>query len=105
MARELPARTMRNTTAPAIRRLPRAIPLSARIVALADVYDALTTQRVTNPPTPTNSPSNDLEGSGRDFDPMLFRLPACEEPVHAIAGRPADSTRLSPSLRHEFGSV
>jgi len=51
------------------------IPLSARIVAIADVYDALTSKRSYKEPY-----SHDLackiilSGSGRDFDPELIKV-------------------------------
>jgi hypothetical protein len=48
------------------------IPLSARIVALADVYDALTTKRVYKPAM-SHEQARDviLEGAGTHFDPMV----------------------------------
>lgn len=48
------------------------IPLSARIVALADVYDALTSKRVyKNAMTHDMAKSIIIEGSGKHFDPIL----------------------------------
>jgi len=48
------------------------IPLSARIVALADVYDALTTKRVYKPAF-THEVATDIirQSSGKHFDPDL----------------------------------
>lgn len=48
------------------------IPISARIVALADVYDALTTQRVYKPAfTHEKSKEIILDGRGTHFDPFV----------------------------------
>ena len=48
------------------------IPLCGRIVAMADVYDALTTKRVYKPAfSHEKSRSIILEGSGRHFDPAI----------------------------------
>jgi len=50
------------------------IPLCGRIVALADVYDALTTQRVYKPPFSHERARQILiEGAGKHFDPHLVR--------------------------------
>jgi len=49
-----------------------AIPLSARIVALADVYDALTSHRVYKPPMPPEDAYEIiLRESGAHFDPAI----------------------------------
>jgi putative two-component system response regulator len=51
-----------------------AIPLSCRIVALADVYDALTTKRVYKPAfSHEKSRQLILDGSGAQFDPAIVR--------------------------------
>ncbi len=48
------------------------IPLSARIVALADVYDALTSRRVYKPPyTPDAALEVIVRDSGSHFDPVI----------------------------------
>ena len=48
------------------------IPLSARIVALADVYDALTSRRVYKPPfTPDAAREIIVGDSGSHFDPVV----------------------------------
>jgi len=48
------------------------IPLAARIVALADVYDALTSKRVYKPPMPHERAVAIIsEGRGRHFDPVI----------------------------------
>ena len=81
----------------------REIPLSARIVALADVYDALTSRRVYKPAyDPDTARDMILQDSGAHFDPVIvgaflarfedFRdvlLPATDDsPVIAVAGLP-----------------
>lgn len=49
-----------------------AIPLAARICAIADVYDALTTRRVYKPAwTPEQAMELILEQRGRQFDPLV----------------------------------
>ncbi len=50
------------------------IPLSGRIVAVADVYDALTTKRVYKPAF-THAKAREilLDGSGTHFDPLLVK--------------------------------
>jgi putative two-component system response regulator len=50
------------------------IPLSARILTVADVYDVLTSQRPYKAPlTTTEARARLLEGSGTNFDPMVLR--------------------------------
>lgn len=50
------------------------IPLAARIMAMADVYDALTSKRVYKNALPHNvATSIIVEGSGSHFDPMLVQ--------------------------------
>ena len=50
------------------------IPLSARILAVADVYDVLTSQRPYKAPLPIdNARARLLEGSGTNFDPMVLQ--------------------------------
>lgn len=51
------------------------IPLEGRIVALADVYDALSSKRVYKPPMPEEKVISILkEGKGTHFDPVLIEL-------------------------------
>ncbi len=48
------------------------IPLVARIIALVDVYDALTTRRVYKPPFSREQAKNIIiEGNGSHFDPVI----------------------------------
>jgi putative nucleotidyltransferase with HDIG domain len=50
-----------------------AIPVSARILGIADVYDALTTDRSYKPGMPHHEAVATMrEGSGTHFDPVLF---------------------------------
>lgn len=65
------------------------IPLAARIVALADVYDALTTKRVYKPAlSHFEARSIILSGSGAQFDPeVVAAFLACEDQIRGIAER------------------
>jgi putative two-component system response regulator len=72
-----------------------AIPVAARLVAVADVYDSLISQRVYRPAF-THETSIELirQGSGEHFDPdVVDAMLACEEEFMAIAGRYQDTTR------------
>ena len=52
-----------------------AIPLSARIVAIADVFDALTSARSYKPAwSPQDATSHLIAGAGTQFDPWLVRV-------------------------------
>ena len=69
-----------------------AIPLAARLMALADVYDALISRRPYKEPM-----SHDdamvliVDGAGTHFDPMLVRgLQACADEIQQIAQRLQD---------------
>lgn len=70
-----------------------AIPLAARILALVDVYDALTTQRVYKPAFPREKAvSIIVEGKGSHFDPDLVdAFLAKEADFHRIAVEMADT--------------
>jgi len=62
------------------------IPLGARIVAIADVYDALTSARsYRNPMTPDDALKIISEGSGSHFDPVLVE--AFKEIAHSTFER------------------
>lgn len=66
-----------------------AIPVSARLVAVADVYDALVSERVYRPAF-THETAIELirQGSGEQFDPdVVDALLAAEEQVMEIAAR------------------
>jgi len=69
------------------------IPLSARLMAVADVYDALISRRVYKPPLPHDKAVEIIrEGRGKHFDPEVVDsfLPI-QEACRAIAERYADS--------------
>jgi putative two-component system response regulator len=70
-----------------------AIPLSARLMALADVYDALVSRRIYKPPFPhARSVEIIREGRGRHFDPdMVDAFLAIHREFQAIAEQFADS--------------
>lgn len=74
-----------------------AIPLAARIVAVADMYDAITTKRVYK-----EAMSHDravaviLEGAGTQFDPAV---------VNAFTKREGDFQRLAHELADETPPV
>ncbi len=69
------------------------IPLAARLMAVADVYDALISRRVYKPPFPRERAVAIIrEGRGQHFDPdVVDAFLAIEEEFHAIADRYADS--------------
>ena len=70
-----------------------AIPLSARLMAIADVYDALISRRVYKPPMPhADAVTIIRDGRGRHFDPdMVDAFLRIQEDFRAIADRYADS--------------
>jgi putative two-component system response regulator len=69
------------------------IPLSARLMAVADVYDALISRRVYKPPFPHDKAVEIIrEGRGKHFDPEIVDgFLAIQEVCHTIATRYADS--------------
>jgi len=69
------------------------IPLSARLMALADVYDALISRRVYKPPFPHEKAVAIItEGRGKHFDPiMVDAFLVIQDDFHAIAERYTDS--------------
>ena len=69
-----------------------AIPVSARLMALADVFDALMSRRVYKPPmTLDEAPKIILEGRGKHFDPAVVdAFVACRDQFAEIAARFAD---------------
>ena len=75
-----------------------AIPLHARVLALADVFDALTTDR---PYRPAFSPEEALrmmrDDSGASFDPSLF--PVFEKIVPTFQGFVAAATGIQPETK------
>ncbi|MCX8086363.1 MAG: HD domain-containing protein [Rhodocyclaceae bacterium] len=70
-----------------------AIPLAARIFAIVDVFDALTSQRPYKAPMPLKEAMAIIEGSaGTHFDPVLVeRFAAIVEPLYAEVSRASDA--------------
>jgi putative two-component system response regulator len=68
------------------------IPVGARLMALADVFDALVSRRVYKAPMPMDQVKQViLEGRGRHFDPdIVDAFLSCEQDFRAIAQRLAD---------------
>lgn len=69
------------------------IPLSGRIMAVADVYDALICKRVYKPPMPHEKAAQIIRGdSGTHFDPEVVEaFDACEDDFRRIAAEFADA--------------
>jgi putative two-component system response regulator len=67
----------------------RAIPLSARLMAVADVFDALTTPRAYKTAWPVQRAVDYIvERSGRQFDPdVVAALLASRDSFEAVASR------------------
>jgi len=76
----------------------RAIPLAARIVAIADVYDALTTRRPYKPPySHEESVAIILKASGTQFDPdLISAFRKCESAFAVLAAQLADDDTPLP---------
>jgi putative two-component system response regulator len=68
------------------------IPLPARLMAVADVFDALISHRVYKPPMPVDDAINIIkEGSGSHFDPeIVAAFLACTNDFRQIAARYTD---------------
>lgn len=66
-----------------------AIPVSARLMALADVFDALMSRRVYKPPMTLENATNIIvEGRGKHFDPdVVDAYLACREQFAEISAR------------------
>ncbi|MCP9791526.1 two-component system response regulator [Vulcanococcus limneticus Candia 3F8] len=81
-----------------------AIPLSARLMALADVYDALISRRVYKEPMGHEQALDIIrQGSGSHFDPDIVEaFLAIHEQLHAIAVRFSDS---DADLRHKAEQI
>lgn len=69
-----------------------AIPVSARLMALADVFDALMSRRVYKPPMTLDEATKIiLDGRGKHFDPAVVdAFVACSERFAEVAARYAD---------------
>jgi putative two-component system response regulator len=74
-----------------------AIPVSARLMALADVFDALTTRRVYKPSMSLEETTRIItEGRGVHFDPdVVDAYLACRDAFFAIAQRMPDAAEAS----------
>lgn len=70
-----------------------AIPVSARLMALADVFDALISRRVYKPPMTLDEATQIiLDGSGKHFDPVVVdAFVACRVSFAEIAARYPDT--------------
>jgi putative two-component system response regulator len=75
------------------------IPISARLMAVADVYDALTTRRVYRDALPHEAAvAIIIEGAGRHFDPDVVRAFAdIADEFEAIACRFSESRKVQPA--------
>ena len=76
----------------------RAIPLAARIVAIADVYDALTTRRPYKPPySHEESVAIICKASGTQFDPdLIAAFRQCDAQFAMLAAQLADDDAPPP---------
>ena len=83
------------------------IPLSGRLMALADVYDALISRRVYKPPfTHQRAVEIILEGKGRHFDPgMVDAFMEIQEDFRQIALRFVDFEEESVMLSEPYRPV
>lgn len=77
------------------------IPLAARIVAVADVYDALTTRRVYKEAMTHEQAVRVIRaGRGTQFDPMVVAaFDDCVEEIHRLARELADESSLAGDRR------
>lgn len=80
-----------------------AIPVSARLMALADVFDALMTRRVYKPPMSLEEATRIIvEGRGRHFDPdVVDAFLARRDEFAAVAQRLADPVPETPPRQAE----
>ncbi|MEM8947253.1 MAG: HD domain-containing phosphohydrolase [Planctomycetota bacterium] len=76
------------------------IPFAARIVALADVYDALRSRRPYKDPMPHEKAKQIImEGDGSHFDPLLVRaFLACEEEFLTVSDKYAKQPAELPPI-------
>jgi putative two-component system response regulator len=72
-----------------------AIPISARLMAVADVYDALISRRVYKEPMPhEDAVRTIIDGKGTHFDPDIVEaFVAAQDDMRAIAEKYADSSK------------
>ena len=84
------------------------IPLSARIVALADVYDALVCKRVYKEAFQHDMAKSIIEQErGKDFDPMVVEaFLSCEDKFIEISERfSKNHTRIEKESGKDFGPM
>lgn len=81
-----------------------AIPVSARLMAVADVYDALISRRVYKEPFPHAKAVEVMaEGKGKHFDPdILDAFLDLQDEFRAIAARHADSDQDMEQKKQQF---
>lgn len=79
------------------------IPISARLMAVADVYDALVSRRVyKSPMSHDDAVKLMLEGKGKHFDPdMTDAFMACQDQFKAVAEKYNDETVLHTDAQPE----
>lgn len=82
------------------------IPLAARVMAVADAYDALVSRRVYKEPIPhPEAMQIILSGRGSSFDPdVVDAFAALEKEVHSISERFADPRQDTASTRPQEAS-
>ena len=82
-----------------------AIPESARILAIVDVYDALTHRRVYHEALPEDKAMGITEeGRGKHFDPFLFSVfPPLLPEIRRIAQKNPDDPVVKSSPLHARG--
>lgn len=84
-----------------------AIPISARLMALADVFDALTNARVYKPAFPLEQARQMIaEGRGKHFDPdVVDAFEANMDEFIAISQRYADESTVSAQVNSDLKSA
>ena len=83
------------------------IPLSARLMAIADVYDALICRRVYKDPMPHEKAIRIIqEGRGNHFDPVIVdHFMEILDTLQAIAARFADSDQELEKKKSSPGAI
>ncbi len=80
-----------------------AIPLSARIASVADVYDAITSRRVYSEPMPHEQAVRIIKaGAGGQFDPAVVEaFSRCEADLAVLGAQMADDKALKDPIAHD----
>lgn len=83
------------------------IPISARLMAVADVYDALISRRVYKEGMPhEEAVAMIVEGKGSHFDPDIVEaFVALQDEFRAIAGKFSDSDESLAEKAHQIGRI